>query len=271
MMKKLPLRCRRVFGFIASGYRTPRLAWPLVSGLLLLQPVDLLAQVYNEVDGLVIMEAENTPSAYGEWALDTSTDVDHTTGSGSLAFTGNSPINGPPGSPLEYTFKINRSGIYYLDLHCARETLVINDKTRTDVANDGYIRVDGDYEARSPNPNDTPDDSGKYAKAYHSEDAPLAVLQSDYKYFGGGDNHFLWQSGNRIDLGGHKNKRVAVYDFKAGETYTLVIHGRSQRFKINRIIFRHEDVNAETARTLSNPESPMVADGSAALSTDQMH
>ena len=33
-------------------------------------------------------------------------------------------------------------------------------------------------------------------------------------------------------------KRVAVYDFLAGETYNLVISGRSQEFKLDRVVFR---------------------------------
>lgn len=61
-------------------------------------------------------------------------------------------------------------------------------------------------------------------------------------------------SGNRLDPGGHENKRVAIYRFKEGETYKLVVSGRSRFFKLNRIAFRLKEVAESTVRDLSNPE-----------------
>ncbi|MEL7025076.1 MAG: DUF5060 domain-containing protein [Pseudomonadota bacterium] len=196
---------------------------------------------YQQVDGLVIMEAENTASALDEWIQ--RTDVSGFTGPGYIEFTGNSPINGPPTSPLTFMFQVNQSGLHYLHLHVARETLTINGEVRTDVANDAYIRLDGNYGA-GPNVGNN-----------HGDDAPLSALQSDTKFFGGNDNAFVWATGNRLDLGGETNKRVAVYDLQAGETYTFTVSGRSQLFKINRIVFRHESVTQGMAQDLSRGET----------------
>ena len=88
------------------------------------------AQTYQESGGLVIMETENTPSALGLWQKKTS--ISGHSGSGYLDFTGNNYESGPATSPLEYTFKITQAGLYYLHLHCARETVVIGAETRVE-------------------------------------------------------------------------------------------------------------------------------------------
>ncbi len=198
---------------------------------------------YVEDDGMVIIEAENTPSDLDLWVKkEGGLDNDHT-GAGYLEFAGNNTSSGPAKSPLEYTFKINRSGLYYLHLYCARETV----GERKDVANDCYIRVEGNYGA-GPNPGES-----------HGKDAPLATLQKDTKFFGGDHMKLVWASGNRIDPGGHSNKRVAVYDFKAGEIYKLVISGRSRKFKLDRIVFRHESVEKDKAQNTKLSESKLVS------------
>jgi len=196
---------------------------------------------YAEQNGLVVIEAENTRSELGQWIEKNS--VSGFTGDSYLEFDGNSPINGPADSPLEYTFSVTQSGLYHLHMYVARETLTLNGETRTDIANDGFIRLDGDY-AAGPNAGDS-----------HGDHAQLADLQTDTKYFGGNDNRFVWATGNRLDLGGHSNKRVPVYDLKAGETYTFVLHGRSQFFKVDRFVFRHEDTSTSDAQNLSAQET----------------
>ncbi|WP_444938517.1 DUF5060 domain-containing protein [Microbulbifer sp. JMSA002] len=196
---------------------------------------------YTEQNGLVIMEAENTNSNLGEWIK--KNDIGGHTGSSYLEFNGNTPLNGPPKSPLEYTFNITRSGLYYLHLHAAKENLVYEGEFRTDLANDAYFRLEGNYEA------------GPNAGNSHGKDAPLELLKKDTKFFGGEHNKFIWESGNKFDPGGHDNKRVAVYKLKAGESYKLVMSGRSQKFKVDRIVFRHIDVSKSDAENINNPET----------------
>jgi len=196
---------------------------------------------YVEDNGLVVMEAENTTSDLGLWVV--KTDIPDFTGNSYLEFTGNRPQNGPAISPLEYPFTVTASGLYYLHMHVAREQVVINDEIRNDVANDGFVRLDGNYS------------EGLNAGDQHGDDAPLETLQSDTKFFGGNDNSFTWASGNRLDLGGETNKRVAIYDLIAGEPYTFVLHGRSQLFKVDRIVFRHIDTSSGNAQDTSNSET----------------
>ena len=190
---------------------------------------------YTEVDGLVIMEAENTQSDYDLWIK--KTDVDEYTGSGHLEFTGNGITNGPPKSPLTYTFTINKPGYYRLTIR-ARKRL---ETDRTDLSNDGYVRMEGDF-GEGPN-----------AGNNHKDDAPLELLKEDLKMFGGNANNWGWA--RELDAGGHDNKRNPIYDFKAGETYTLTISGRSKNWNIDRIVLYHESVNRNQAQNTDIPET----------------
>ncbi|WP_146601140.1 hypothetical protein [Novipirellula aureliae] len=197
-----------------------------------------------ESNGLVAIELEETDSPLGLWELKRTNLNNAFSGTGYLEFTGNSPVSGDPKSPLEYQFKINKGGLYYLHLRCAKEVLEIKGRRRADIANDCYIRVEGDFNA-GPNAGDA-----------HRKDAPLSLLQSDTKFFGGADKKFEWASGNRLDPGGENNKRVAVYHFKAGESYKLVVSGRSQFFKADRLVFRHVDVPVSVAEGIAENPKP---------------
>lgn len=204
------------------------------------------------------MEAENTSSPLGQWQAQSL--LSGHTGSGYLRFDGNTFLTGAPNSPLEYTFTIHQAGVYYLHLHCAKETQIINGETRTDVSNDAYVRVEGDYNAGSP-----PHDS-------HGDNASLELLKTDTKYFGGGNNSWRWENGQNssggngnLDPGGESNKRVAAYEFKAGETYKLVVSGRSKAFRINRMVFRHTNTASAIAQNLTTPESAITGAGSSII------
>lgn len=203
-------------------------------------PAKVSAETYYlEEDGLVVIEAEHTVSKLDLWVQKDRGLKNGHTGEGYLEFTGNNTGSGPATSPLEYAFRIEKPGLYYIHLYCARETV----GDRKDVANDCYVRVEGDY------------GEGKNPGRSHGNDAPLAMLQKNTKFFGGDDLRLAWASGNRLDPGGHRNKRVAVYDFKAGERYKLVVSGRSQKFKLDRIVFRHESVEPSIAQDPARSES----------------
>jgi hypothetical protein len=182
---------------------------------------------YVEKNGLVVIEMENTQSSLGEWAKMTA--VNGYTGSGYLQFNGNQVESGPAKSPLTFTFTVNTSGKYHLHIRAARETV----NGRTDVANDGYVKLEGDFTSGGT--------------------TPLNFLTSDTKFYGGNHMQFVWASGNRLDRD-HK-KWPATYNLKAGETYTFTLSGRSKLFKVDRIVFRHENVAKGEAEKLSHAET----------------
>lgn len=173
--------------------------------------------VFLEDNGIVAMEAESTESRLGKW--EKKTDVADYQGECHLEFTGNTTLNGDPHSPLKYTFKINKGGVYTLTLR-GRKRL---ETAREDISNDCYVAVSGDFEA-----------GGK---------APLRILKSDTKMFGGKADSWGWTR----ELDRDHKKYEARYLFKAGEEYELTISGRSKNFNLDRILFVHEDIGLREA------------------------
>lgn len=186
------------------------------------------APVFQGKDGLVIMEAESTKSSLGDWKKKES--IAGFTGECHFEFTGNKPASGPAQDPLVYTFTVDRDGIYSLQIRCHKR---LEDEA-PDKCNDCYVRLEGDFDTGGT--------------------TDLEILTSDTKLYGGSADGWGWTQ--KLDVG-HK-KWPAVYKLKAGEVYTLTISGRSQRFNMDRIVFRHTDVKDEQARNPEQPESKMV-------------
>lgn len=186
--------------------------------------------VFQEKRGLVVIEAESTGSRLGSWKK--KTDVAGYGGECHLEFTGNKPENGPPKSPLKYTFTISKPGKYTLTLR-ARKRL---ESKRADISNDCYVALKGDFEAGG--------------------EAPLKILKSDTKIFGGDPNGWGWA--NNLDAN-HK-KFPPVYELKAGETYELIISGRSQNFNLDRLILFHESLERREVQRKNPPESETKKD-----------
>jgi hypothetical protein len=201
-------------------------------------PSSFARQVFVESEGLVIMEAENSTSKPGHWTG--KTDIKNYTGKGHIEYTGNKPAGGPVGSTLVYFFKIEKPGVYTLHLRAHKR---LGDE-EPDKCNDAYVRVEGNYSA------------SKDAGDKHGDDARLETLRSDTKLFGGHAKTWGWAE--TLDLGGHTNKRNPKYVFKAGQTYALGVSGRSQRFNIDRIVFRHESVDLKKAKDPEQPESQRI-------------
>ena len=214
--------------------RTIALTVALVVGLSVHVPAQA-REVFLESEGIVVIEAESTTSKPGKWAG--KTDIEGFTGEGYIEYTGNKPAGGPVGTTLVYFFKIEKAGMYTLQLRAHKRL----EGEAPDKCNDAYVRVEGKYEA------------SKDAGDKHGEDARLEVLRKDTKLFGGSAKGWGWAE--TLDLGGHNNKRNPKYVFKAGETYALGISGRSQRFNIDRIVFRHESVDLKKAKDPEQPES----------------
>ncbi|MEM9346281.1 MAG: hypothetical protein AAGB26_06675 [Planctomycetota bacterium] len=202
--------------------------------LLFLHPAEA-REVFLESEGVVVIEAESSRSKPGKWKG--KTDLEGFTGKGYIEYTGNKPAGGPPGTTLVYFFKIEKAGTYTLHLRAHKRL----EGEEPDKCNDAYVRVEGNYKA------------SEKAGDKHGDDARLDTLRSDTKLFGGHAENWGWAE--TLDLGGHNNKRNPKYVFKAGQTYALGVSGRSQRFGIDRIVFRHESVDIKKAKDPERPES----------------
>lgn len=182
-------------------------------------------KVFEGQDGLVIMEVESTRSSKGKWKEMKS--IPGYTGACHFEFTGNKPAMGPPKNPLKYEFTVDKEGVYHLMIR-AHKRLAGEEK---DKCNDCYVRLEGDFESAGKTPKD--------------------ILEEDTKLYGGSADGWGWT--DKLDVK-HK-KWPAVYKLKAGEEYTLIISGRSQRFNMDRIIFKHKSVKDGKAKDPKQPES----------------
>lgn len=213
--------------------------------------------VYQESGGLVVMEAERTPSALGSgtqrWTSYQPGDanfVHAATNGAHLEFLGNSSNGGDPQAPLTYTFRIHETGYYHLHLR-ARARL---DGAPDDKNNDCYVKVAG--------LNGATFGAGPNAGGDHLDDAPLSLLTKDTKLYGGSPNAWGWA--NQLDAGGSSNKRWPVYLFNAGSTYQLTVSGRSIKFNLDRIVFRKSTIPDTSAKSAAMPESPLTGGGPSA-------
>jgi hypothetical protein len=140
-----------------------------------------------------------------------------------------------------------KEGLIRIEAESTRSPLG-NWKKKTTLAGyegDAYLEFTGNT------PTNGPAEAGPDPGDTHGDDAPLLMLKKDTKFFGGDHLRFVWASGNRLDPGGHNNKRVAVYRLEAGKEYALVVSGRSQLFKLDQILFRHDSVSKESAERTS--------------------
>lgn len=205
-----------------------------IHALLILLPVVLAADepIFLEKGGKVVIEAESTDSRLGKWKK--KTDVADFKGECHIEFTGNKTELGPPDSPLEYKFKITKSGTYQLILR-ARKRL---ESKREDISNDCYVALKGDFESGG--------------------EASIRVLRSDTKMFGGAPDSWGWAT--QIDV--NHIKYPVLYRLKEGETYELTISGRSKNFNIDRIVLFHDSHDLRDIQRENPPESQRESGGS---------
>jgi hypothetical protein len=166
----------------------------------------------SKLDGIIIMEAESTKSDLGKWKVIRENDPNYVVearGGAHIEFTGNGINGGKADSPLEYTFTAPSDGVYQLLIRCRKRL----EGTMSDKCNDGWIRMEGDF------------DTGN--------DIPAADLMKDEKFFGGEAERWGW--GSQLDWQGHI-KRDALYKLKKGKKYTIVMSGRSIRWNVDYLV-----------------------------------
>lgn len=200
-------------------------------------------ETYQESDGLVVMEMENTKSDLGEWIKigpDDKNFVKGATGSGHLEFTGNTINGGDPSSPLTYTFRVSKGGVYHLNMR-GRKRLA---GAEWDKCNDCYVKLEGDFQTGNKN----------YATKVLKKDTKV-YLPSPQKDNGAK----TWAWAENLDSK-EAHHEPAIYILKAGETYTLTVSGRSIRYNLDRVVFRHQDVPVGKARDPKLAESAATSE-----------
>jgi len=193
-----------------------------ISGLLIYtQSIFAKDTVTQGKKGIVEIESEATTSSLGKWQKKTS--VKDFSGKCHLEFTGNNTASGRPNSPLKYKFTVDKDGVYNFFIRgYKRLTGDDGKKEKSDRCNDCFIRLEGDYESGS--------------------EISKSVLEYDQKFFIHGKSDIQWDWAKTMEFHNPKNKKEhgkkpPVYKLKKGETYTLIISGRSQRFNMDKIVF----------------------------------
>ena len=185
--------------------------------------------VFQGEKGILVMESESTQSKLGSWKK--KKDVPEFSGECHLEFTGNKITNGPPNSPLEYNFTVDKDGVYTLVLK-ARKRL---ETKREDLSNDCFVSLKGDFQAAG--------------------NVPKKLLETPTKMFGGAADSWGWAR----KLDDKHTKYDPKYKLIADKQYTLTIHGRSKNFNLDNIMFVHESVPLKTALKNQPKESKQTS------------
>lgn len=178
-------------------------------------------KVYQEKDGLLIVEIESFPLAgvfsrensykgiWNEWVAET--EIDGFTGSSYYRWGGPDVKWNPGSGILRYTFHIENAGLYRFAIHNRHDN---EDRSES---NDAFVRVDG----------------GQWYKTKSRV-------------------HRQWTWSTWYERS-HEFSEPSAHDFESG-VHTIEIAGRSNGFCIDRFFLAKEGVDAED---LSLPESDL--------------
>lgn len=203
-----------------------------LASLLFIQ-IGFAQPVFEEKAGILIIEAEHPvtdASDWGDWSLKTS--INGYNGEGHIEFDDGSMSDRSPGSQLKYRFKINKSGSYKLFLRAHKRL----EGAEPDKCNDAFVRMDGDFSSGNP-------------------EVATHILGMNTKLYGGAQSGWGWAS--NLD-GNGADHTPAIYNFKAGETYTFYLVGRSVRFNIDRICFINTSFSDDPEGAGYLPESLLL-------------
>lgn len=173
-------------------------------------------------DDFIKIEAESTPSMLGAWKVIKEGETHYVAGASGKAhieFLGNNPDTGDPHSPLTYSFTAPKDGNFRLLIMSSKRL----EGVRGDMCNDVYVKMDGDFQSATNLDN--------------------ATLKNYLKYFQEGSvktPEKAWHWGIRAEQGKHQFFNL-IYTLKEGQTYTLTVAGRSQRFSIDYLVFYDND------------------------------
>ncbi|MEM6558160.1 MAG: hypothetical protein AAF605_00105 [Myxococcota bacterium] len=220
---------------------------------------------FLEKDGYVVMEMESVglPRGGSNWSFEDG--LSGFTGDGYYQFRGNSICNGPPDSPLEFSFTITREARYELRLRAAKLTHCVAWKTpeehEDDTETTGCNHTEGTCDSlAAPDRNSCPDPTQQCFRQDISNDAFVQILDNNGNYvefidqpakssgegvklFGGNASAWNWTGKKALDPEGSDEKKNAHWDLRPGD-YTLVIEGRSQEFRIDRVVLFDVDTGS---------------------------
>ncbi|MEO1175260.1 MAG: hypothetical protein AAFX94_24880, partial [Myxococcota bacterium] len=222
------------------------------------EPEPVAATQFLESDGYVVMEMESVPlTAALSW--DMQADLSGFTGDGYYQFNGNGICNGDANSPLRFTFRVETEGRYELRLRAAKITHCVRwkdpSKHTEDTETSGCNHTEGTCNSLAfPTGDDCPDPTTQCRRTDISNDAFVQIRDANEEYvsfvaqpantrgqgiklFGGSSNAWAWTGRKALDVADEKWN--AHWDLTPG-VYTLIVEGRSQMFRIDRMVLFDE-------------------------------
>ncbi|MEM6766512.1 MAG: malectin domain-containing carbohydrate-binding protein [Bacteroidota bacterium] len=195
--------------------------------------------VFNEENGLVVLEAERTQLADG-WVLET--DIPGYTGNGYIKWDGNNSFGTPGNGLITYKIQINNPGTYRMNWRSRIAT-----GANPTEHNDSWLRFDDadDFFGQKS------DGSTVYPKGSGKTPNPNGSGSDGwFKLFMNEANTWFWGA----FTSDHDAHSIYVrFDFPG--IYNMEISGRSQGHAIDRIILYNEAVSQWFAQDLSQEET----------------
>jgi len=191
--------------------------------------------VFEEKDGLIVIESEKLPTAEG-WQLESV--VTGFTGTSYMQWHGENNFNTTGQGLIAYQIRINTPGTYRIQWHCR-----INEGNNRTEANDAWLRLANatDFYAIPKNANSPkyyPHGSGK------SPNPGGSGKDGWFKVYTTIVGDWTWRTFTNDDV----NCNIFA-DFAAAGDYTVEISGRSKGFAIDRIVFYKDDTVQENTAT----------------------
>jgi len=204
---------------------------------------------YEEVNGLVVIEAENLNVSGSQWQI--KTDKTGFTGAGHLEWTGNDFFNGAQAGNagvITTKIRINDPGKYSFEW---RNSIAPRGTSTTDL-NDSWLRFPdaADFYGEKPNGDRT------YPVGEPRGRTPNPEGASGNGYFKVYVNSLNWSF--QSTTGDNADGRPIFVEFNAPGVYTMEIAARSEGHVIDRILLHKQVANAQN---LSNPETPCSGGG----------
>lgn len=198
-----------------------------------------------ETDGYVSMEMENTTSPLDLWVKILPGNplfIPAASGGVHLEFTGNAPASGTAKSPLKYTFTITTAGTYKLQMRASKRL----DGEADDKCNDCFVNMQGDFTSGYP--------------ATDPTKPTTEAMKKNIKFFGGNPHpKFGWANNYDYPYPGiEHNLMNAIFVLKAGQTYTLTVSGRSQRFNPDYFVLFNTSMYTQIVANGITPAKPPV-------------
>lgn len=215
----------------------------VLSALWVLLSLHISAADYQEIEGLVVIEAENMTGETANWAKETS--LTPYTGTSYIRWNGADNFSTPGNGIISATIQINTPGEYRVQLRNK-----VGHGTNATESNDTWLKFPGVTEFYGRVGSDK-----LYPKGSGMTPNPEGASKDGWlKMYCHGTTEWSWNSKT------NDNNPYPVYvNFATAGEYTISLSGRSQNHCVDRIVLRNSEVAESFATDLARNETLFAA------------